>query len=87
MFHSSDEVSEPREAQPEGLDAGFAIALPAEEAAEHGDVPDHLAEVGRCGGRRFLSQDVCALPFRLTEQLAGGQVRMGAPKSNHATIR
>ena len=44
MFDSPDEVSEPCDPQPEGLDAGFAVALPAEEAAEHGDLPDHLAE-------------------------------------------
>ena len=70
-FDASDEVSESREAQPEGFDAGFAVALAAEEAAEHGDLPDHLAEVGRGAGRIFLCQEIRALPFLLAEQLAG----------------
>ena len=82
MINSPDEVSESREAQPECLDAGFAVALAAEEAAEHGDPPDHLAEVGRGAGRRFLGQNVRPFPFFFTEQFAGGPVRMSAPQSN-----
>ena len=70
------------EAQPEGLDAGFAIALAAKEAAEHGDLPDHLAEVGRGTGRLFLCQEIRALPFLLAEQLASGPVRM-TPSESH----
>jgi hypothetical protein len=79
---SADEVAESCEAQPEGFDAGFAVALAAEEAAEHGDLPDHLAEVGRGAGRLFLCQEIRALPFLLAEQLAGGQVWMSTPESH-----
>ena len=77
-----DKVAEPCEAQPEGLDAWFAVAFASEEATEHGDQPDHLSEVGRGAGRLFLCQEIRAFPFLLAEQLAGGQVRMSTPKSN-----
>ena len=81
-LHPADEVAESGEAQPEGLDAGFAVAFAAEEAAEHGDLPDHLAELGRGVGWNFLCQEIRALPFLLAEQLAGRQVRMSTPQSH-----
>lgn len=84
MFDAPDEVAKSREAQPEGFNAGFAVALASEEAAEHGDLPNHLAEAGRCAGRFFLCQNVGPFPFLLAEQFAGGQVWMGAPQSNEA---
>lgn len=42
MRHALDEVSQTLHTQPKGFDAGFAIAFSAEEAAEHGDLPDDL---------------------------------------------
>ena len=84
MLDAPDEVAKSREAQPEGFNAGFAVALTSEEAAEHGDLPNHLAEAGRGAGRFFLCQNVGPFPFLLAEQFAGGQVWMGAPQSNEA---
>lgn len=75
-------MTKSREAEQEGFDAGFAVALAAEDATEHGDLPNYLAEAGRCAGRFFVCQDVGTFPFFLAEQLAGGQVWIGAPQSN-----
>ena len=67
MLHSLDEVSQTLHAQPEGFDAGFAIAFSAEEAAEHGDLSNDFANRRRSLGDGLLRQNKSELPpkFRL----------------------
>ena len=78
MRHSLDEIPQALHAQPEGFDAGFAVALSNEEAAEHGDLPDEFACCGRVLGNDFLRQNVSTFPLGLGEERAGFQVWMGS---------
>ena len=46
MLDSFDEIPDALKAEPEGFNARFAVALSAEESAEHGDPPDDVADGG-----------------------------------------
>lgn len=50
MHHFFNEIPQVLHAQPEGFDAGFVVAFSAEEAAEHGDLPDDFANRRRALG-------------------------------------
>lgn len=56
MLHSLNEIPQTPHAQPEGFDAGLAIALSAENAAQHGDFTDEFACGGRVLGMTFLAR-------------------------------
>src|SRR6218665_1868197 len=62
MLNTLHKIPDPGKAKPEGFDAGLSIALAAQEAAEHGDLPDDFTN-GRWLNRRFfLCQNVRPLP-------------------------
>ena len=48
MLDPIDKVPDARKAKPQRLDAGFAVAFSGEEATEHSDSADDLAQRGRC---------------------------------------
>lgn len=68
VVHALDEVPDTLPAQPEGLHAGFAIALGTEEATKPWNAGNHFANA-RCGFRhRVLRQNVRRLPLLGREQ-------------------
>ena len=56
MLHSLDEIPQTLHAQPEGFDAGFAIAFAAEESATFGNQADELTQLRGFLGMGFLSR-------------------------------
>lgn len=70
IFDLLDEISA-IEAQPEGFDAGFAVVFAPQETTQHGNLPNHLAQGGRCRRGRLLGQEVRTLTFFLGKQLVG----------------
>ena len=78
MRYSLDEVSQTLHAQPKGFNAGFAVALPAEKATEHGNLPDEFARRGRVFWNSLLRQNISTFPLDLGEERAGVQVGMGS---------
>lgn len=68
MLDAIDEIPDALEAQPEGFNAGFAVALAPEKTAQHGDLADHLADRGRRLRDWLLGQNISALPFFAGEE-------------------
>ena len=84
MLDPVDKIPDARKAEPERLDAGLAVPFPGEEAAEHGDSPDHLAQC-RSGLRDgFLGQDVRAFPLFISEEQRGLEFGMRSAQSDQA---
>jgi hypothetical protein len=46
MLDAVDEIPDTRKAKPKCLDAGFAFTFSSEEATEHGDSANNLAQRG-----------------------------------------
>src|SRR6218665_1357971 len=82
MLNTLHKIPDPGEAKPERFDAGLAIALAAQEAAEHGHLPDDFTN-GRWLSRRFfLCQDARPFPLCLGQQRTGAQVLPNTPSPN-----
>ena len=78
MLAPFDEIPDALKAKPKRLDAGFAVTFSGEEATEHGDLPDNLAQRGRCFRDGFLGEDVGAFPLFVSKECLRGEVRMRA---------
>src|SRR6218665_872755 len=75
-------IPDPGKAKPERFDAGLAIALATQEAAEHGDLPDDFTN-GRWLTRRFFFRpNVRPLPLCLGKQRTGAPVWRSAQSAN-----
>jgi hypothetical protein len=68
MLDPIDEIPDALKAKPKRLDAGFAVRFSGEEATEHGDLPDNLAQRGCCSRDGFLGQDVGPFPLLVREE-------------------
>ncbi len=86
MFDALDEVSDALEAQPEGFYTRFAVTFSSEEAAEHGDAPDDLADGGRCFRDGLLGEDVSAFPLFVSEEQRGVEIRPDAFVPSEPTV-
>jgi hypothetical protein len=84
MFDPFDKIPDALKAKPEALDAGFAVTFPGEEAPEHGDLPDNLAQRGRCFRDGFLGQDIRAFPLLVREECGRCEVRMRSSQADHS---
>jgi hypothetical protein len=62
-FDPNGEVHDTLETKPDGLHAGLAVALAAEETAEAGDQAQHRVEARGLLGQRLLGGDVSGLPL------------------------
>src|SRR6218665_3336789 len=74
MLNTLKKIPDPGKAKPKGFDAGLSIALAAQEAAEHGALPDDFTNGRGLSRRFFLPQNVRPLPLCLGQQRTGAQV-------------
>lgn len=75
-LNSLDEVSDANEALPKGFHAGFAIALATEEATEHRNLANDLAQGRWTFGNRFFRQNIGRLAFLIGQKRTRVQVRL-----------
>ena len=78
-FHKlnpQDEIPDASQAVPKGFNAGLVITFSSEEAAEHRNLPNDLAQRRRIFGNRFLRQNIGGLAFLLGQKRTGVQVRL-----------
>jgi hypothetical protein len=68
IFHAHDDIPDALQAEPKSVEARLSVAFAAEEAAQHGNLPDDLANRRRGQRDRFLCQDVGPLPLLGREQ-------------------
>ena len=69
MFDAEDEIPQALDTEPEGLDAGFAIALAGEESAQLRDKSYDIADRGRLLGN---PRDLALLHIWRTLRQNGG---------------
>ncbi len=82
MLYAGGEITQALDAEPEGFDAGFAVALAGEESAELRDQADDLANCRHLLRWLLLVEDKGAGPFRFGEEQIGRPLRVvgGVPK-------
>ena len=56
MFDALDKLPDALKAEPEGFYTRFAVTFSSEEATEHGDLPDDLADGRRCFREGLLGE-------------------------------
>lgn len=79
MFYSFDDIPQTLHTLPKRFDARIAVALSAEETAEHGDLTNHFANRRYSFGNRLLRLNVSPFPFCLGKKQTGLKIRMGLP--------
>lgn len=82
MLYAGDEIAQALNAEPEGFDAGFAVALTGEESAELRDQADDLANRRHLLRWLLLVEDEGAGPFRFGEEQIGRPLRVDASQAN-----
>jgi len=82
MLYAGGEITQALDAEPEGFDAGFAVALAGEESTELCDQADDLANARHLLRWLLLVEDKGAGPFRFGEEQIGRPLRVvgGVPK-------
>ena len=82
MLYAGDEITPALDAEPEGFDVWFAVALAGEESAELCDQVDDLANSRHLRRWLLLVEDKGAGPFRFGEEQIGRPLRVvgGVPK-------
>ena len=81
-FDPRGEVHDALKAEPDGLHAGLAVALTAQEAAQLGDQTQHRVELRGRFGQGLLGEDVSGLPLLGLEQEGRVQIGYGAPQAH-----
>lgn len=84
MLYAGDEITPALDAEPEGFDVGFAVALAGEESAELCDQVDDLANSRHLRRWLLLVEDKGAGPFGFGEEQIGRPLRADASQADQA---
>ncbi len=84
MFDALDKIPDALKAEPDGFYTRFAVTFSSEEATEHGDLPDDLADGRRCFREGLLGEDVSAFPLLVSEERRGVEIRMRSSQADQS---